>query len=157
MASCGASQKTIADFEGGLTKPYQRTLAAIVATFEAAGIEFINGNSPGVRLRAAFKKMDSPKNGDKLNLLSPKQTRAARGWLGWSQTELAKRADVSLSTVRDFETGKRTPMVNNVAAMRSAIEAVGIRLLFDEKGAGAGIVRHDLLSMVHLEKGSDPE
>src|SRR3981081_3830952 len=73
--------------------------------------------------------------------ISPAQTRAARGWLGWSQRELAQRAHVSLSTVQDFERGQRTPIANNEAALRSAIEAEGIRLLFDEDGSAAGIVR----------------
>lgn len=48
---------------------------------------------------------------------------------------------MSLSTVRDFETGQRTPIANNIAAMRRAIEAGGICLLFDEAGKGAGVVR----------------
>ena len=74
--------------------------------------------------------------------LSPEQSRAARAWLGWSQTELAKRALVSLSTVRDFETGQRTPFANNLAALRRAIQGAGVRLVFDRKGA-AGILRLD--------------
>ena len=48
----GVSKKTIADFERGTTKPYGRTLAAMVAAFEAAGVEFINR---GVRMRASPK------------------------------------------------------------------------------------------------------
>ena len=74
--------------------------------------------------------------------MTPEQSRAARGWLAWSQTELAKRARVSLSTVRDFETGRRAPIANNLAAMRRAIEEAGVRLVFDRKGA-AGILRQD--------------
>ena len=73
--------------------------------------------------------------------MSPEQSRAARAWLGWSQGQLAKRANVSLSTVHDFERGQRTPTPNNLASMRRAIEAEGIRLLFDKDGAAAGIVR----------------
>ena len=46
----GIAKKTIVDFERGTTKPYKRTLTAIIATFEAAGIEFINR---GVRKRAS--------------------------------------------------------------------------------------------------------
>jgi transcriptional regulator with XRE-family HTH domain len=72
--------------------------------------------------------------------MSPEQSRAARGWLGWSQTELARRASVSLSTVRDFETGARTPIANNIAAMRRAIEGAGIEFL-DEGDEAAGIRR----------------
>ena len=73
--------------------------------------------------------------------MTPEQSRAARGWLGWSQSELAKRANVSLSTVHDFERGQRTPTANNLSSMRRAIEAEGIRLLFDEAGAPMGIAR----------------
>lgn len=50
----GITQKTITDFERGVTtRPYRRTVEAIVTTFEAAGIEFI---SRGVRLRASPKR-----------------------------------------------------------------------------------------------------
>jgi hypothetical protein len=56
-------------------------------------------------------------------------------------TELAKRADISLSTVRDFETARRTPTANNLAAMRRAIEEAGIRPVFDKNGNAAGILR----------------
>ena len=50
----GVTQKTITDFERGVTRrPYRRTIEAIVATFEAAGIEFIRG---GVRVRTLPKR-----------------------------------------------------------------------------------------------------
>lgn len=75
--------------------------------------------------------------------MRPEQSRAARGWLGWSQTVLALKARVSLSTVRDFETGRRTPIANNVQAMRKAIEEAGIRFLDDRDGKPAGIIRSD--------------
>jgi ribosome-binding protein aMBF1 (putative translation factor) len=75
--------------------------------------------------------------------VTPQHSRAARSWLGWSQTELAKRAKVSLSTVRDYETGRRTPIPNNVEAMRRAIEEAGIELVFDEDGNPAGILVRD--------------
>jgi len=70
--------------------------------------------------------------------MSPEQSRAARAWLGWSQTELATRASVSLSTVRDFELRTRTPIANNIAAMRRAIEAAGV-ILVEENGEPVGI------------------
>ena len=75
--------------------------------------------------------------------MSPEQSRAARGWLGWSQAELGKRANVSLSTVHDFERGQRSPTPNNLASMKRAMEAEGIRFLFDEHGTPAGIARRD--------------
>jgi transcriptional regulator with XRE-family HTH domain len=74
--------------------------------------------------------------------MTREQSRAARGWLGWSQGELARRANVSLSTVYQFEKGQRNPTRNNLSAMRRAIEAAGVRLVFDKKGA-AGILRRD--------------
>ena len=74
--------------------------------------------------------------------MTPEQARAARAWLGWSQTELARRAGVSLSTVQDFERGRRTPIANNLAAMRRAVQEAGLRLVFDRNGA-AGILRGD--------------
>ena len=84
--------------------------------------------------------MDSAKFFSYRSGMSPQQSRAARGWLGWSQTELAKRASVSLSTVRDFETGVRTPIANNIAAMRRAIGDAGIEFV-DDDGEAAGIRR----------------
>jgi transcriptional regulator with XRE-family HTH domain len=74
--------------------------------------------------------------------MTPEQSRAARAWLGWSQGELATRANVSLSTVYEFEKGQRRPTRNNLTAMRRAIEAAGVRPVFDAKGA-AGILRRD--------------
>jgi DNA-binding transcriptional regulator YiaG len=58
--------------------------------------------------------------------MSPEQCRAARGWLGWSQVQLAKRAKVGQSTVKDFESRRRTPIPNNRDAMRRVLEAAGI-------------------------------
>jgi transcriptional regulator with XRE-family HTH domain len=49
---CKITKKTIADFERGATHPRAQTLAQITAAFEAVGIEFFNGNGPGVRIRA---------------------------------------------------------------------------------------------------------
>ena len=72
-------------------------------------------------------------------MLSPEQSRAARGWLEWSQEDLANRAHVSLSTVRDFEKGRRTPIPNNLEALRRTIEAAGIKLVFDAKDRPMGL------------------
>jgi DNA-binding transcriptional regulator YiaG len=75
--------------------------------------------------------------------MTPEQSRAARSWLSWRQGDLATRANVSVNTVRNFESGQKTPTANNLAAMRRAIEAAGIRLLFDRTGWAAGIARQD--------------
>jgi transcriptional regulator with XRE-family HTH domain len=60
---------------------------------------------------------------------TPRKVRAARALLAWSQQDLAKAAGVATSTVADFERGQRTPIANNVQAMRSALESATIRFL----------------------------
>jgi transcriptional regulator with XRE-family HTH domain len=75
--------------------------------------------------------------------MTPEQSRAARGWLGWSQVELAKQANVALRAVAAFERGEQRPRPNNLMAMRRAIEAAGIRLVFDQDGTAAGILRQN--------------
>lgn len=68
--------------------------------------------------------------------MTPEQCRAARGWLDWGQQELASAASVSLSTVRDYEKGRRVPIANNLTAMRVALEKRGIGFVDDERTLG---------------------
>jgi transcriptional regulator with XRE-family HTH domain len=67
------------------------------------------------------------------------QIRAARGLLGWSQSELAARAGLSLPTVKRLE-GGFGPKVSDGAQLKlqKAIEAAGIEFL-DENGGGLGV------------------
>jgi transcriptional regulator with XRE-family HTH domain len=58
--------------------------------------------------------------------------------LGWNQNELADAARVSRPTVVDFERGARTPYPNNLAAIRTALEAAGVEFIA-ENGGGAGV------------------
>jgi transcriptional regulator with XRE-family HTH domain len=77
--------------------------------------------------------------GDKiLGMITPAQSRAARGLIGWSQSELAEASGVSLSTIRDFETGRRTPFGNNMAAIVRSLERAGVEFI-PENGSGAGV------------------
>jgi transcriptional regulator with XRE-family HTH domain len=74
--------------------------------------------------------------------LSPEQCRSARAWLEWSQSDLARAAKVGLSTVKDFESGKRTPIVNNLEAIQAVLEQAGIGFPFateDGKPYACGI------------------
>lgn len=70
--------------------------------------------------------------------ISAAQSRAARGMLDWSQTELASRSNLSESTVRDFEKGRRVPATNNLAAIQQAFEAAGVEFIA-ENGGGPGV------------------
>lgn len=56
-----------------------------------------------------------------------------------SQDDLAKLASVSLSTLRDFEKGRRVPISNNLDAIRRALEAHGVTLQNDADGKALGI------------------
>lgn len=69
--------------------------------------------------------------------MSPEQLRAARNWLNWSQAELAMRAKVGLSTVKDYESGKRNPIPNNIEAMQRALETGGMQ--FSDTGVSGPI------------------
>ena len=68
-----------------------------------------------------------------------KQSRAARGLLGWSQQKLAEMASVSLATVQFFETNKHQPIKNNLTAMRRALEDACVEFLPARNGKGVGV------------------
>ncbi len=55
----------------------------------------------------------------------------------------ATDAGASLSTIRDFEKGRRTPIGNNLAAIHRVIETAGINLLFSEDQRATGITFGD--------------
>ncbi|WP_286182334.1 HNH endonuclease [Rhizobium sp. ICMP 5592] len=59
--------------------------------------------------------------------IGPEDVRAARALLQWSQGDLAKGAAVGISTIAEFEKGSRTPIANNLSAIRRALEAAGVR------------------------------
>jgi predicted transcriptional regulator len=67
------------------------------------------------------------------------QLRAARGLLGWSQSDLATRAGLSLPTVKRLE-GGFGPRVSDDAQIKlqKAIEAAGIEFI-EENGGGLGV------------------
>lgn len=72
--------------------------------------------------------------------MTPEQCRAARALMNWTQPQLAEAAGVSPSTLRDFESGKRTPIANNLAAIRAALESAGVTFLENgDVAPGAGV------------------
>src|SRR4051794_39645965 len=70
--------------------------------------------------------------------LTPEQTRAARGLVGWSQTDLAEAAGVARGTLADFEAGKRIPYDRTLQDIRSALESAGV-MFVEENGNGPGV------------------
>jgi predicted transcriptional regulator len=66
------------------------------------------------------------------------QVRAARGWLCWTQDELARRSGLSQRSVARFELEISAPYASTVAALRKAFEDQGIS--FDFEGTeGKGV------------------
>lgn len=61
-------------------------------------------------------------------MIAPAQCRAARALLDWSQLDLAKAANLGLSTIRDFEKGRRVPTHNNLRGIRIALEEGGVEI-----------------------------
>lgn len=72
-------------------------------------------------------------------IVTIEQLRAARSLLGWSQSDLAARANLSVPTVKRLE-GGFGPQVSDDARkrMRRALEAGGVEFI-DENGGGPGV------------------
>jgi ribosome-binding protein aMBF1 (putative translation factor) len=66
--------------------------------------------------------------------MTPEQCRAARGWLNWSEEDLAVAAAISTLTVRAFEAGRRDPTRSNLETMRVVLEIAGIGFVFQNDG-----------------------
>ena len=78
--------------------------------------------------------------GSRSNLaIAAEQLRAARALLGWSQTELANQAGMSLPTVKRVET-ERGPKVSEEArlALQRALVLGGVEFI-DQNGGGPGV------------------
>jgi transcriptional regulator with XRE-family HTH domain len=65
----------------------------------------------------------------------PETCRAARAYLNWPQSQLAKMATVNINTVKKFERHLTTPIINNLYAMQRALENSGILFVENEKGS----------------------
>ena len=69
--------------------------------------------------------------------MTPAQCRAARALLDWTQEDLARRAQVGVVTLRQFERGVSQPRRAILAALRRALEVAGVR--FIDRGGGPGV------------------
>ena len=58
--------------------------------------------------------------------MSPMQCRAARALLDWTQPDLPEASGLSLTTVVDYESGRRRVSTEAADRMRAALEAAGI-------------------------------
>jgi hypothetical protein len=80
------------------------------------------------------------KMSEKTQITSGRQIAAARALIGIDQTELAKRASISVPTLRRMESSKGAAagLPNNVRAVRRALESAGV-IFIAENGEGAGV------------------
>jgi predicted transcriptional regulator len=70
-------------------------------------------------------------------MVTPREVRAARAFLGWTRQRLADRAIVSLNSVIRLEQGVVDPRASTVNAIRRALERGGIEFLsLQETGEG---------------------
>ena len=83
---------------------------------------------------------DDPKRIKAFLMISIEQIRAARGLLGWSQTQLAKAAERSLPTIKRLERDDGGPSVSDDVrgAVQRALEKAGVEFIA-ENGGGAGV------------------
>lgn len=74
-------------------------------------------------------------------MISIEQIRAARGLLGWSQTDLAEAAGRSLPTIKrlERESDDGSAVSEDVRdSVRAALEKAGVEFI-PENGGGAGV------------------
>lgn len=75
-------------------------------------------------------------------MITPRQIRAARALLGWSQQQLADKAIVSLNALARLEKGVVDSRLSTVQAIQKALTKAGVDFLpADQKGEGVRLRR----------------
>lgn len=85
---------------------------------------------------------------------SPRQMRAARMLLGWSQSDLAKHSRVSVTVIARLEKGAVDARLSTIMAILDAFEEQGIR--FVDGSAGMGVI-HRPQTRVNSTEDPSPE
>ena len=62
-------------------------------------------------------------------MISPAQCRAARALLKWTQEDLAARCDVSVTTIRTFETEATAAYARTREILKATLEVAGIEFI----------------------------
>jgi len=79
-----------------------------------------------------------------MTLIGP-QIRAARAFLGWSHSDLAKYSGISISTIKRFEGTQSVPKnrMNNLETIKQTLENHGIEFVGTEND-GPGVMLHKI-------------
>jgi predicted transcriptional regulator len=72
-------------------------------------------------------------------VLTPKQLRAGRIFLGWTRATLAKHSGVSVEAIRAFEVRGSDPRLTTIGKLRGALERGGLELVDDDGERGPGV------------------
>jgi transcriptional regulator with XRE-family HTH domain len=86
-----------------------------------------------------FGTMGQPDQG---KFLTPALCRAGRGFLDWTQCDLADRSGVSRSTIRDYEGDRHEVHRSTEAQLRKAFEQGGLTFMSVD-GEGTAIFPND--------------
>src|ERR1700681_3141121 len=80
--------------------------------------------------------------------LTPELCRAGRALLTWTQRDLADRAQTAVSTIADFERGKRSPIAQSIAALETALKEGGLSFT-----GGRAELSAEIGGFAHLDGG----
>lgn len=77
----------------------------------------------------------------RVRMITPGQIRAARGFLGWTQVQLARAAGLSEVAVKRLERGRTDPRASTLLAIQQAFEHAGVIFLDqgDTRNGGSGL------------------
>lgn len=76
-----------------------------------------------------------------IGMITPRQIRAARALLDWSQQELADKAIVSLNAITRLERGVVDPRMSTLDAVQKALTKAGVEFISAaDKGEGVRLL-----------------
>jgi transcriptional regulator with XRE-family HTH domain len=93
--------------------------------------------------------MENPKSAKEIQKLLAKNIKEARGKLGISQMELAKRADISAGHMNDIEACRRWVSAASLAKIATELHVKPHQLFLDEADDSSD--KYDLLTEIRLK------